>query len=123
MGRPKVAERTAALADEAESPLLLAFEALADPVRLRMVRLHGKQERCVCQLTERFGLSQASISHHVAILKRAHLVLERRDARWTYYRLSPIAAASVRHWLDEVLDTSLTDPTPASCCDPQSRAR
>ncbi len=116
MGRPKVAERLAMISGEAEGALCVALQALADPVRLRMVRLLGERERCVCHLTEVLGLSQATVSHHMAILKRAGLICERRDARWTYYRLSPEAVTSLRRSLDGLLDVSLLDPTLADCC-------
>jgi len=115
MGRPKVAERSAALVGSDEA-LLLGLQALADPVRLRMVRLLSEQEQCVCHLTETFGLSQASISHHMAVLKRAGLVEDRRDTRWTYYRLSLEATSSLRCLIDELLEVGHAVPKPADCC-------
>lgn len=117
MGRPKVAARVAALLGQDES-LLLGLQALADPVRLRMVRLLAEREQCVCRLTEALGLTQASISHHVAVLKRAGLVEDRRDTRWTYYRLAPDAASLLRSSIEELLDFTRADSIPADCCGP-----
>jgi len=115
MGRPKVAERSAALVGSDEA-LLFGLQALADPVRLRMVRLLSEREQCVCHLTETFGLSQASISHHIAVLKRAGLVEDRRDTRWTYYRLALKATSSLCCSIDELLEASQADATSADCC-------
>ncbi len=117
MGRPKLAERLVGVGGRDEA-LLLGLQALADPIRLHMVRLLAEQEQCVCHLTEALGLSQASISHHMAVLKRAGLVQDRRDARWTYYRLAPEAVSSLRQSVDGLLDVGVTAIASADCCDP-----
>lgn len=76
-----------------------------------------EREQCVCHLMEGLRLSQGTVSHHMAVLKRAGLVRDRRDnsdARWVYYSLTPEA----RHWgqrLADLLDTALVDPDPADC--------
>ncbi len=117
MARLKLAERCAVSAtDEA---LWTALQALADPVRLRIVRMLREREQCVCHLTEALGLSQPTISHHVGLLKRAGLVLDRRDARWTYYRLAPEAAVNLSAAVAELLDASQMGTVPNACCDPE----
>ena len=118
MGRPKVAQRLVTLVGQDES-LLLGLRALADPTRLRMVRLLAEREQCVCHLTELLGLSQASISHHMAVLNRPGLVDDRRDTRWTYYRLVPQAVSLLRSSIGELLDAIPLDHSPAACCDVQ----
>jgi ArsR family transcriptional regulator, arsenate/arsenite/antimonite-responsive transcriptional repressor len=68
------------------------FKALADPARVALVaRLGGGDEVCVCHLVEGSGLSQPTISHHLAILKRAGLVTSTRRGTWSYYKLVPDA--------------------------------
>jgi ArsR family transcriptional regulator, arsenate/arsenite/antimonite-responsive transcriptional repressor len=68
------------------------FKALADPARVALVaRLAQEDEICVCHLVEGSGLSQPTISHHLAILKRAGLVTSTRRGTWAYYRLEPDA--------------------------------
>ena len=104
------------IAEGADQALLVALYALADPVRLRIVRMLREREQCVCHLTEALGLSQGTVSHHVGILKRAGLVLDRRDTRWTYYRLAPQAVDELRSALGELLDAARVDPAPADCC-------
>jgi ArsR family transcriptional regulator, arsenate/arsenite/antimonite-responsive transcriptional repressor len=116
-GRPSVEERRAAALTDDEA-LWTALQALADPVRLSIVRLLREREQCVCNLTEVLALSQPTISHHVGLLKRAGLVLDRRDARWTYYRLAPEVAARLSAAVADLLDASQTDPTPAGCHTP-----
>jgi len=68
------------------------FKALADPARVALVaRLSRGEEVCVCDLVTGSGLSQPTISHHLAILRRAGLVTSRRKGTWAYYRLVPEA--------------------------------
>ena len=94
--------------------------ALADPVRLRILAMLRERERCVCHLTSALQLAQPTISHHMAILKRAGLVRDRHDARWTYYRLEPSAARALSESIATLLDTTHTDPGPAAGCAPAS---
>ena len=65
------------------------MKALADPVRLRLIGLlgHGGQV-CVCHLHEALGLPQPTVSRHLASLRRAGLVVGRKDGLWVYYRLA-----------------------------------
>ncbi|MCL4466826.1 MAG: metalloregulator ArsR/SmtB family transcription factor [Chloroflexi bacterium] len=107
-----------------EDGLWLALSALADPTRLRIVTLLSEREQCVCYLTEELGLSQGTISHHMGVLKRAGLVRDRRDpddGRWVYYALDEAGACRLKVHLGDLLDTSRTDSTPASCRLPGSK--
>jgi ArsR family transcriptional regulator, arsenate/arsenite/antimonite-responsive transcriptional repressor len=95
------------LADECCTPLLrqpitasqaadLArmFKALADPTRLRLVSMvaaHEGGEACVCELTERLGLTQPTISHHLKILVDAGIFTRDKRGVWAYYALVPAA--------------------------------
>jgi ArsR family transcriptional regulator len=69
------------------SPEIL-FRALSDETRLRCVMLilqHG--ELCVCKFTEALTLSQPKISRHLATLKAARVLQDRREGVWVHYRL------------------------------------
>src|SRR3954452_3635628 len=67
------------------------FKALSDPARVSIVnRIAGEGEVCTCQLTERLGLSQPTVSHHLRVVKEAGLIeVARRRGTWTFYRLLP----------------------------------
>ena len=66
------------------------FKALSDPTRLRcLVLLMPRQELCVCELTHALGLPQPKVSHHLAALRRAGLVSDRKAGLWIYYRIHP----------------------------------
>ncbi|NUW57570.1 MULTISPECIES: metalloregulator ArsR/SmtB family transcription factor [Cronobacter] len=70
-------------------PLQL-FKNLSDETRLSLVLLlREKGELCVCELTSVLRESQPKISRHLALLRDAGLLIDRRDGKWIYYRLSP----------------------------------
>lgn len=78
---------------------------LADPTRLAALRvLRDGREHCVCELMRRLGASQSRMSRHMATLRQARLVRDRRDAQWVRYRLEPDMPPEVRRLLDAALD-------------------
>lgn len=80
------------------------FQTLSDPTRLRILALLGaRDELCVCDLTQALKLSQPMISRHLAQLRAAALVSDRRDGVWIHYRLRPDLPA----WAQAVLRTAL----------------
>jgi ArsR family transcriptional regulator len=80
------------------------FRILSDPTRLRILALLGaRAELCVCDLTQALRLSQPMISRHLAQLRAAGLVSDRRDGVWIHYRLR----ADLPGWARAVLQTAL----------------
>jgi DNA-binding transcriptional ArsR family regulator len=81
-----------------ETPALL-FRALADPTRRAIFEdLCRAGEMTVGTLTARAGVSQPAVSKHLAALKRARLVDDRRAGRQTHYRARPAALAPLVDW-------------------------
>lgn len=64
------------------------FRALADRTRLRIVNLLGRGPLCVCDIQRILQQPQSSVSRHVALLKSAGLILDRRDGMRTFYALA-----------------------------------
>ncbi len=64
------------------------FKALADETRLRILNLLCRQELCVCQIVEVMGIGQSKASRHLAHLRHAGLVTDRREGLWMHYSLS-----------------------------------
>jgi len=62
-------------------------KAMAHPTRLRILRILGAGEACVCHLTTITGQRQAYISQHLMVLREAGLVTDRREGQMVYYRL------------------------------------
>ena len=66
------------------------FKILSDETRLAIVMLLRESgELCVCDICVATSESQPKISRHMAILREADLVLDRREGKWIHYRLSP----------------------------------
>jgi ArsR family transcriptional regulator, arsenate/arsenite/antimonite-responsive transcriptional repressor len=80
------------------------FSALAEPVRLEALRMvWDGREHCVCELMRELGASQSRMSRHMAALKTAGLVVDRRDAQWVRYRRSPNLPRGVVALVDAAL--------------------
>jgi DNA-binding transcriptional ArsR family regulator len=63
------------------------YKALAHPVRLSILDVLSRQEACVCHLTALLHQRQPYISQHLAILRAANLVADRREGTIIYYRI------------------------------------
>ena len=78
------------------------FQALADTTRLRcLILMVAEGEVCVCEMAHALGEIQPKVSRHLAALRTAGFVLDRREARWIYYRLHP----ELPDWMREILLT------------------
>jgi ArsR family transcriptional regulator len=99
------------------------FKVLSDDTRLAIIMLLRESgELCVCDICGATSESQPKISRHMAIMRDAELVLDRREGKWVYYRLSPHMPA----WAAEIITTAwqclredvrewLSKADPASC--------
>ncbi len=77
------------------------FRALADETRLRIIALLMDGELCVCDLVAVLELPQSTVSRHLACLRHAGMVSDRRRGQWMFYRLA--AADGLRAALVELL--------------------
>jgi ArsR family transcriptional regulator len=64
------------------------FNALADPMRLKILECLRNGERCVCEIIPYLGIPQPLVSRHLAILKRCGLVRDRRDKNRRFYSVT-----------------------------------
>jgi DNA-binding transcriptional ArsR family regulator len=72
-----------------ETPLTKAVEihkALGHPVRLRILAMLSAGELCVCQINAVIRLAPSTVSAHLLDLRRAGLVVERKEGRFISYR-------------------------------------
>jgi ArsR family transcriptional regulator len=71
-------------------PDVMLLSALADPVRLSIVRqLATADDVCACDFTECCDVSQPTISHHLKVLREAGVVVSQRQGTNIVYSLSP----------------------------------
>jgi len=85
------------------------MKAIADPTRVRILKILEGGEMCVCQIIAILSLGQSTVSKHLFLLRAAELIKDRRDRKWVYYSLdrgndSPYAArmlGNLRGWLND----------------------
>lgn len=86
------------------------FSSLADSIRLRCLALiAARNELCVCELVAALELPQPKISRHLAVLKKAGLLRDRRDAQWVLYSIASDIPAWVRAAIDAATEAMTDD--------------
>jgi ArsR family transcriptional regulator len=76
------------------------FVAIADPTRRKLIRLLAcSNESALYELTAHFQIGRTAVSKHLAILKEADLVRNRKIGRETRYRLNAVPLQEVKDWL------------------------
>ena len=88
--------------------VVTACKALGDPTRLKILELLkakgrtccdlvARDERglCACDIERAVGLSQAAVSHHMGLLRRAGLVVAEKRGRWIFYSRHDEAIAAL----------------------------
>lgn len=68
--------------------LQTTLKLLSDSTRLRLLALLSIEEIAVQELVSITGLAQSRVSNHLALLRRAGLVQDRREGSWVFYRLA-----------------------------------
>lgn len=76
------------------------FRAFADRTRLRILNLLTAGELCVCDLVNVLDVPQPTASRHLGYLRRAGLVVVRKENQWSFYRLAPTAGPLHRTLLE-----------------------
>ena len=99
MKQASISKRPAAI-DELET----LFKALADKTRLRILSLLGNNEVCVCHIHDSLGLTQSTVSRHLAYLRKRGLVEARRDGVWIHYQVSRALHPVVRRLVAAAVD-------------------
>lgn len=81
------------------------LKLLADPTRVRILRLVAREELAVTEIQDILEMGQSRISSHLALLRSADLVLDRRDGKKTFYSLHTDLTAAIRSVLDAAFDS------------------
>ena len=75
-----------------EAQVIRVSKALGDPMRFDILRAIAEHAELSCQdLTARFPISQATVSHHLKVLAEAGLVAVQKRGAFHYYRAVPEA--------------------------------
>ena len=83
------------------------MRALAEPRRRAILRLVLEGEMTAGQIASRFEVTRPAISQHLAVLREAGLLAERREGTRRIYRLRPEGLEQVRAFIDDMWDEGL----------------
>jgi ArsR family transcriptional regulator len=67
--------------------VLTIFKALSEETRLRILKLLEHGELCVCDIVAAFDMIQPKVSFHLAVLKEAGLIKDRKQGKWVHYSI------------------------------------
>ncbi|GMU84678.1 MAG: winged helix-turn-helix transcriptional regulator [Phycisphaerales bacterium] len=82
-------------------------KAMAHPSRLLILEALEGREICVCDLTDLVGADQSTVSKHLAVLKQAGLVEDRRDGVMVFYKLRVCCLQGFWDCIETVLTQNL----------------
>ena len=87
--------------------IALPLEAIASPQRIAILLAIGQGEACVCHLETALGWRQAYISQHLMALRKADILVDRREGRYVFYRLKNASYLDLIHASAKVCGPSL----------------
>jgi len=84
-----------------------ALRALVEPRRREILRVVGTAELSAGEIADHFDVTRPAISQHLAVLREAGLVAERRSGTRRLYRVRPEGFEDLRGYLEEFWADSL----------------
>lgn len=78
------------------------FKALSDPVRREILTMLKEKRMSAGDIAGRFDMTNATVSYHLNILKKAELVFEEKEKNFVYYSLNTSIVEEVMLWLSEL---------------------
>ena len=78
------------------------FKALSDPVRRRILELLKDGKLFAGEIAGHFDMTQATVSYHLKILKKADLVRETREKNFIFYELNLTVVEEIMVWLSDL---------------------
>jgi ArsR family transcriptional regulator len=89
--------------------LVKVLKAVADPNRIRILKMLQQKKMCVCELSAVLGITQPSVSRHLSMMRDAGLVNDERDGQWINYALceeklnqyAPVIMKHLKGWIND----------------------
>ena len=89
--------------------MVKVFKAVADPNRIRILKMLQQKKMCVCELSAVLGITQPSVSRHLSMLRDAGLVRDERNCQWIDYELceekvnkyAPVIMSHLTGWIND----------------------
>lgn len=78
------------------------FKALSDPARREILELLKGGPLSAGDIAGNFDMTQATVSYHLKVLKKADLIREKRDKNFIFYELNMTVVEEMMAWLSEL---------------------
>ena len=85
----------------------LAFDALGDPTRRRVLERLARRPMSVGKLSEGLSVTRPAVSQHLKVLREAGLVTARNEGTRRVYQIDPRGVDTMRRYLDRFWDQAL----------------
>ena len=82
--------------------LQTTLRALADPIRREILELLKTGPMAAGEIADRFPVTAASVSRHLAVLREADLIRDRREGKYIYYELNASVLEEIMLWVTEL---------------------
>ena len=89
------------------------IKAIAHPSRLFIVDQLSRGEKCVCDLTEMIGVDISTVSKHLSLLKKAGIVMDRKEGLQVFYSLK---TPCIMRFFECVESVQLEGKSQTRCC-------
>ena len=74
------------------------FKALSDPTRRAILEQLKHGRLTAGEIASAFELSTATVSHHLAMLRQAELVIDQREGKYIYYEINTSVIDEILAW-------------------------
>ncbi len=78
------------------------FKALSDPVRREILVMLKDVRMSAGEIADHFDMTNATVSYHLSVLKKADLVWETKEKNYIYYNLNTSVVEEIMLWLSEL---------------------
>ena len=78
------------------------LKALADPTRREILNLLKSGSMAAGDIAARFDITGAAVSRHLAVLKEAELIRDKREGKFIYYELNASVLEEIMLWITEL---------------------
>ncbi len=75
------------------------LKALSDPIRREILNLLKQGSLSAGEISSHFEVTDASVSRHLAVLKEADLIRDRREGKFIYYELNASVLEEILLWV------------------------
>ena len=82
--------------------LQLTLKALSDPIRREILNLLKAGPMAAGDISARFDVTGAAVSRHLAVLKEAELIRDKRDGKFIFYELNASVLEEIMLWITEL---------------------